>query len=118
LFSDPQAVTVSGSAKSLNRTNSTDSGGKWSTPARDYFMTVSHAYGRRHRHTVRLQFDSLVANPLVSGQNVNQSMTALLTIDVPPGYDTATAKAVADGFLANLSATSGANLTKLIGGEG
>lgn len=118
MFSDPQAVTVSGSAKSLNRTSSTESGGKFSTPARDYLMSIAHQYGRRHRHTARLQFDSLVANPLVSGQNVNQSMTALLTIDVPPGYDTATAKAVVDGFLANLSATSGANITKLIGGEG
>jgi hypothetical protein len=44
-------------------------------------------------------------------------MTAYLTVDVPPGYDTATAKAVLDGLLANLSATSGANLTKLVGGE-
>jgi len=118
LFSDPQAVTVSGSAKSLNRTSSTENGGKFASPARDYLLSVTHQYGRRHRHTARLQFDSLVANPLVSGQNVNQSMTALLTIDVPPGYDTATAKAVVDGFMANLSATSGANITKLIGGEG
>ena len=118
MFSDPQAVTISGSAKSLNRTSSTESGGKFSTPARDYLMSVAHQYGRRYRHTVRLQSDSLVANPLVSGQNVNQSMTVSLTVDTPPGYDTATAKAVVDGFLANLSASTGANITKLIGGEG
>lgn len=118
MFSDPQAVTVSGSAKSLNRTSSTESGGKFATAARDYMLSIAHQYGRRHRHTARLQFDSLVANPLVSGQNVNQSMTILLSVDVPPGYDTATAKANVDGFLANMSATSGANITKLIGGEG
>lgn len=118
MFSDPQAVTVSGSAKTLNKTTATEQGGKWATPARDYFLSIAHQYGRRHRHTARFQFDSLVANPLVSGQNVNQSMTVLLSVDVPPGYDTATAKAVVDGFMANLSATSGANITKLIGGEG
>jgi hypothetical protein len=118
MFSDPQAVTVSGSAKTLNKTVATESGGRWATAARDYFFSVAHQYGRRHRHTARLQFDSLVASPLVSGQNVNQSMTVLLSVDLPPGYDTATAKANVDGFLANLSATSGANITKLIGGEG
>ena len=117
MFSDPQAVTVSGSAKSLNRTSSTENGGKFATPARDYLLSIAHQFGRRHRHTARFQYDSLVANPLVSGQNVNQSMTVLLTIDIPPGYDTATAKAVTEGYLANLSASSGANITKLLGGE-
>lgn len=118
MFSDPQSVTVSGSAKTLNRTSSTDNGSKYATAARDYLLGITHQYGRRTRHTVRLQSDSLVANPLVSGQNVNQSMSVYLTVDVPPGYDTATAKAVVDGFLANLTASTGANITKLIGGEG
>jgi hypothetical protein len=44
-------------------------------------------------------------------------MSVYLVVDTPNGYDTATAKAVADGFIANLSASTGANLTKLIGGE-
>lgn len=118
MFSDPQTVTVSGNAKTLNRTNSTDSGGKFATAARDYQMSVIHSYGKRSRHTIRLQFDSLVANPLVAGQNVQSSISTYLVVDTPNGYDTAAAKAVVDGFLANLSATSGANITKLLGGEG
>lgn len=118
MFADPQTVTVSGVGKTLNRTSSTENGGKFATSDRAYKESILHSYGRRERHTVQLQFDSLVANPLVSGQNVNQSMTARLVIDVPPGYDAATAKAVVDGFLANLTATSGANITKLLGGEG
>ncbi len=117
MYSDPQSVTVSGSAKSLNRLNSTPQGSTWSTADRAYKASISHTYGRRDRHTIRLQSDSLVANPLVSGQNINQSMSVYLTVDVPPGYDAATAKAVVDGFLANLSASTGANITKLIGGE-
>jgi hypothetical protein len=118
MFSDPQAVTVSGSAKSLNRTGSTENGGKFATADRSYQMLVSHAYGKRTRHTIRLQFDSLIANPLVSGQNVQNSISTYLVVDTPNGYDTATAKAVVDGFLANLTASTGANITKLIGGEG
>ena len=118
MYSDPQTVTVSGSAKTLNRTSSTENGGKFATADRSYQMSVIHSYGKRTRHTVRLQFDSLVANPLVTGQNVQNSISTYLVVDTPNGFDTATAKAVVDGFLANLSATSGANVTKLLGGEG
>jgi hypothetical protein len=117
MFSDPQSVTVSGSAKTLNRLNSTPNGSEFSTADRAYKASITHTYGRRHRHTLRLQSDTLVANPLVSGQNINQSMSVYLTVDVPPGYDTATAKAVVDGLIANLSASTGANITKLVGGE-
>lgn len=118
MFADPQTVTVSGVGKTLNRTASTETGGSFATSDRAYKLKVLHSYGRRERHTFRLQFDSLVANPLVSGQNINQSMTVSVTVDVPPGYDTAAAKAVVDGVLANLTASTGANVTKLIGGEG
>lgn len=117
MFSDPQSVTVSGVAKTLNRTSTTEGGAKYATADRSYQMSIAHVYGRRHRHTLRLQVDTLVASPLVAGQNVTQSMSAYLTVDVPPGYDTATAKAVLDGLLANLTASTGANLTKLVGGE-
>lgn len=117
MFSDPQSVTVSGSAKTLNRTSNTETGAKYATADRTYQLSIAHVYGRRHRHTLRLQVDTLTASPLIAGQNVTQSMSAYLTVDVPPGYDTATAKAVLDGLLANLTASTGANLTKLVGGE-
>jgi hypothetical protein len=45
-------------------------------------------------------------------------MTFYVVADVPTtGYTVAEQKAVIDGFLANLQATSGANITKLLGGE-
>jgi len=117
MFTEPQTVTISGSAKSLNRTGSTESGGRFATADRAHRLSVNHSYGKRTRHQVRLEVDTLIANPLVSGQNVSQSMSVYLVVDTPNGYDTATAKAVADGFLANLTASTGANLTKLVGGE-
>ena len=117
MFSEPQSVTISGSAKSLNRTSSVLDGSKWATADRAHQMSLTHTYGRRHRHTLRFQMDTLVANPLVAGQNITQSMTLFITADVPAGYDTATAKAATDGVFANLSANSGANITKLLGGE-
>lgn len=117
MYTDPQSVTISGSAKSLARTSSTENGGKFATADRNHRMVVTHSYGRRQRHTIRFEVDTTTASPLITGQNVLQSMSTYLVVDVPNGYDTAAAKAVVDGFLANLSATSGANITKLIGGE-
>lgn len=117
MFADPQSITISGAAKTLNRTGTSEFGGHFATADRALREKVTHQYGRRVRHTIRLESDSLVANPLVSGQNVNQSATVFLTVDVPNGYDTATAKALVDGFTAYLAASSGAAVTKLLGGE-
>jgi hypothetical protein len=117
LFSDPQSITVSGAAKSLARTGTTENGGKFATSDRAYQMSVNHSYGKRTRHQIRLQFDSLTANPLVSGQNVSNSVSTYLVVDTPNGYDVATAKALVDGFLAFLAASSGAAVSKVLGGE-
>lgn len=117
MFTDPQPVTISGAAKSLARTSSTENGGKFATPDRLHRMSVSHSYGKRQRHTIRLEVDSTTANPLVSGSYIASSMTVYLVADLPNGYDTVAAKAVIDGFLANLTASTGANVTKLVGGE-
>jgi hypothetical protein len=117
VFSDPQSVTISGSAKSLARTSSVENGARFATSDRTHRMSVQHSYGKRQRHTIRLEVDTVTASPLITGQNVLNSASFILTADLPNGYDAATAKAALDGFLANLSATSGANLTKLLGGE-
>lgn len=117
MYTDPQTVTIGGSAKSLVRTSSTGDGGKFATSDRTHRMSVSHQYGRRQRHQIRLEVDTLTANPILPDQNVNQSMSCYLVADLPIGYDVASAKAIIDGFLANLTATTGANVTKLLGGE-
>lgn len=117
MFTDPQSVTISGVAKTLNRTSSTDNGGKFATADRLVRMLVSHSYGKRVRHTIRLEQDSVVASPLITGQNIVNSDTVYLVIDHAVGRSTTDVKAAVDGFLANLSASSGANVTKLIGGE-
>jgi len=117
LFTDPQPVTISGATKSLVRTSSTADGGRFATSDRSHRFSVAHQYGKRQRHQARLEVDTLVANPLLSGQNVNQSASCYIVVDLPTGYDVAAAKAIVDGFLANLSASTGANVAKLLGGE-
>jgi hypothetical protein len=117
VFSDPQSVTISGSAKSLNRTSSVENGARFATSDRTHRMSVQHSYGKRQRHTLRLEVDTVTASPLISGQNLLNSASYILTADLPNGYDTVAAKAAIDGLLANLSASTGANITKLVGGE-
>jgi hypothetical protein len=57
-------------------------------------------------------------DPLFPAQNTPYSMSTTLVVDVPPvGYTVAEAKAVVDGLIAQLNASSGALITKLLGGE-
>lgn len=118
MFADPQPFTIDGVAKSLNRLSSTENGARYRTSDRALTFLVKHLEGsKRQRHEGRLISDVLVANPLITGQFINSSMSVYLVADLPVGFDTATAKKVIDGFIANLSATSGANVTKLLAGE-
>lgn len=117
MFAEPQVFTISGSAKSLNKLTSNDVGSRYATADRKHRLSISHYYGKRERHVHRLDIDETTANPLISGNNVISSVSYTLTVDVPRGFDTTLAKAQLDAMLANLSASTGANLTKLVGGE-
>ncbi len=117
MFATPVTITVNAIAKSLERTGTGIDQGAYSTADRSYRLSVSHNYGRRTRRVIKLIHDSLVANPLVSGQNVNQTVQIHTVIDTPPGYDTTLLKQDVDGYLAALTASSGALVAKLIAGE-
>lgn len=117
-FSDPLTVTISGSAISLPRVSSGENAGSFRSNDGTAKLTVSSAYGKRVRSTIRLEHSKIAPDPLISAANIRHSMTAYLVIDTPiTGYTVAEAKAVAEGLLAFLSASSGASITKLLGGE-
>lgn len=117
MFSDPQTVTVNAIAKSLARTGTGQDTGSFATSDRAYRLSMAHSYGRRTRSTAKLQHDSLVASPLISGQNINQSVSVHIVVDRPAGYDATLLKQDVDGFVAWLAASSGSAVTKLLGGE-
>jgi hypothetical protein len=117
MFSDPITLTVNAIAKTLNRTGSGIDSSAYSTGDRSYRMTIAHNYGRRTRRMAKTIHDSLVANPLVSGQNVNQTVSVHTVVDCPPGYDTTLLKQDVDAHVAWLAASSGAAVTKLLAGE-
>jgi len=117
-LADPQSVTISGTANALNRVSSGDNSGAFSKDDGNVKLSVSHAYGRRTRRTIRVDHRKVAADPLNAAQNLNYSMSMYIVVDVPPfGYSPSEAKAVWDGFIANLAANTAANTVKFLGGE-
>jgi len=81
-------------------------------------MTVSHSYGRRNRRALKLTGAKISADPLVPSQNIRPSMSVTLVADVPVnGYTVTEEKAIVDALVAYLTAGTGAQVTKLLGGE-
>lgn len=115
---DPQSVTVGGVTTSLPRVSSGENSGSFQSNDGTIRMSVSHSYGKRTRRTIRLEHSKIAADPLISSTNIRHSMTSYIVVDVPvTGYTVAEAKAVVDGLIGVLTASSGAATTKLLGGE-
>jgi len=117
-LADPQSVTISGTAISLPRTSSAVNAGTFTSNDGTVVETVSHQYGNRNRHLFRIDHSKIAPDPLISAQNIKYGMSFYVVVDTPvTGYTVAEAKAVIDGFISQMNASSGALITKLLGGE-
>jgi len=118
-IADPQTVTVSpASAVSLPRTSSGTNAGVFTSGDGYLSYQFSHQYGKRTRRLARFNHKKVIVDPLVTATNTIRSMSVSLVIDGPTdGYTVAEMKAVVDGFVTQLNASSGAVLTKFLGGE-
>jgi hypothetical protein len=117
-LSDPQSVTINAVAISLPRTGSGTSSGTFSSNDGTVQETISHQYGKRNRHLFRIDHSKIAADPLISAQNIKYTMSFYVVADVPvTGYTVVEVKQVIDGFITQLNASSGALITKMLGGE-
>lgn len=117
-FADPQTVTINAVAQTLARVSSGVNTGGFKKDDGNVGLTVSHTYGNRTRRTIRLDHAKIAADPLISAQSIRYSMSTYLVVDTPvTGYTVAEAKQVIDGLVAYLSASTGAKITQLLGGE-
>lgn len=117
-FADPQSVTINAVAVSLPRTSSGPAAGGFTSADGTTQLRVAHYYGKRTRRTVRIDASKISADPLVPSTNTRSSMSVLLTVDSPVnGYTVAEQKYVVDALVAYLTASSGAKVTQLLGGE-
>jgi hypothetical protein len=117
LFADPTIITVNAVPISMNRTGSTENGGRYASADRAYRLELNHQYGRRVRHQIKLSHDLYVASPIITGNNVANSVSTYLVVDHPVGFSVVDMKKDVDGFIDLLDASTGALVTKLLGGE-
>lgn len=117
-FTDPQTITVNAVAVPLPRTSTDRNSGTFSSADGAYRLSVSHAYGKRNRRTVRIDSTKLSPDPLQPAINSRYSMSTYIVVDSPTaGYSNAELKFVVDALTAYLTATAGAKVTQLLGGE-
>lgn len=116
-FADPQTFN----ALTLPRTGFSNNGtdpSTFTTVDGTTRLSVQHSYGKRTRRTIRVDFSKIAADPLISSQNIKYSMAAYIVVDLPiTGFTVAEAKAQIDALTAYLTASTGARVTQLLGGE-
>lgn len=118
MFADPQTVTINAIANTLARTQAGVDAGVFSKDDANVKLNVKHTYSNRIRRLARLDHRKVAVDPLATGYNKEYTMSVYLVMDHPAvGYSIAEIKQVVDGLTAWLTASTGANVTKLIGGE-
>lgn len=106
-FADPQTITISAVAQTLNRTKSDGLRTEYTTADEVYKFTISHQEsGKRTRRMVRIDKRIVAADPL-SSINEYKSLGVYLVIDEPEyGFTDADIWAVCAGFIAWLTQTN------------
>lgn len=118
-FSDPKTVTINAVPHVLARVGTP---GPFSSLYKEdsdaVKMTVSHRYGKRKQSLIRLDLQKTAADPLATANNSIYGMSVSITVDRPlVGFTIAEQKQLVDGLIGLLTATSGADTTKFLGGE-
>jgi len=117
-FADPQSVTINAVTASLPRISSGVNTGSFQKDDSTVGLVVSHQYGKRTRRQIRIDFQKVAPDVFDSSINLSYSMSAYLVVDVPPlGFSIAEQKQIVDALTGYLTASSGARVTQLLGGE-
>lgn len=124
MFNDPAllkvvtASTIGTTAFTLPRTSASLNYGQFAANDGNTKFTIQHSYGKRVRRVVRLDIKAIVADPLLTGVNAEQSMSTYLVTDIPrTGFSVAAQKGYVDNLVSWLVDSSYANTLKFLGGE-
>jgi hypothetical protein len=118
MFTDPQSLTVNAVANALPRVTTNQNGAVYRKDTGDLKLSIASTYGKRTRRSARVDFRKTATDPLFPAQNVPYNMACYVVVDVPPvGFTIVEQKQIVDAVTAWLTASSGANVTKLLGGE-
>jgi hypothetical protein len=118
IFADPQSITVNAVAQSLARIGTGVNLGQFAKDDGAYKLIISHEARKRQRRQIAFTHTKLASDVYNPTMNTPSSQTWRLSLDAPlVGYTITEQKQQIDGFLAWLSASSGAKLTQWLGGE-
>ncbi len=120
MFADPQSVTINAVAQSLPRVSNSSNTSSYTKDDGTVKMSISQiaTNKKRWRRTLQLDHTKISADPYLPATNVLVGMKVSLLIDVPPaGYSLVEQKQVVDALVAYFTASSGAKVTQLLGGE-
>lgn len=122
-FADPQSVTINAIANSLPRVSLGLGTGIFQKDDGLVVLTVSSRGGnskgpKRRQTRARLDHSKVGPDPFNGALNAKYGMSVSIILDTPTvGYTLTEQKQVVDALIAWASATSGANITRLLGGE-
>lgn len=118
MIADP-TITINAIAQSLKRTGVGPTSGSFATNDGSHKLTISHNLGNVNQRLIRLDRVQTVANPLSTGEFFEATDGVWLVSRTPKvGVLTVVQqKQLIDGYLAALTASSGALITALLGGE-
>lgn len=116
-FADPQSVTINAVAQSMPRISSGPNSGSFQKDDGSVRLSVSHQLGKRNRRQLRLDHKK-IAPDVFTSDNKEYSFSVYVVVDTPiTGYTIAEQKQIVDALTGYLTASSGARVTQLLGGE-
>nr|QDH86622.1 MAG: hypothetical protein H2Bulk35278_000002 [Leviviridae sp.] len=119
-FSDPQTVTINAVAQTLPRISTDATSSVYQKDDSNVKLTIQQPQpsAKRWRRVARLDHRKIAADPFAPALNASYNMDVYLVVDSPKiGYTLVEQKQIVDALIAYLSASSGAQITKLLGGE-
>lgn len=117
MFSDPQSLTIGGTATPLARVSMGNRTGTFENADNTIALQISHTNGKSERGVVRLDAKKVAPDPVNPAVNRTYKAAVYTVIDKPSnvGYTDAEVSDLAKALMAWL--TVPANLTKFLGQE-
>jgi hypothetical protein len=119
-FSDPQTITINAVANSLPRVGSGVGVGTFAKDDQTVVLGIAQRRTPKGRMQARARLDhkKIAPDPFNGALNASYGLSVTIAVDHEmSGYTLAEKKQVVDGLLTFLTASSGANILRLLGGE-
>lgn len=117
-FADPQSINISGTTTSLPRTGSGNGVGQFTSNDGAQTLSITQQSGKRIRRVALANLKKYSVNPLDTTLNVPVNASVSLVINQPvQGFTVAELTTMCTGLFTSLTASTNANLIKLLGGE-